>query len=100
MESIAPEQLLIAFLNACAGAAIAVWAFWRLNSTRGHGDWWLKLSVLTTFAAAVWFGWAKSQAALATSSWDEPVFGLAIAAYLWCGVWKHYRRDQRRERRA
>jgi len=90
--------ILIAWINAAAGGAIAAWAFWRLNATRGHGDWWLKWSVLSVFAAACW--WSIDNLQALRHSWDEPALCCAVALYLWCGVWKHYRRDQRRERRA
>jgi hypothetical protein len=46
--------MLATLLLMISTVGVLAWCFWRLNRTRAAGHWWLKLSVLATFASASW----------------------------------------------
>lgn len=79
-------------LLACA--AIAAWAFWRLNVCTSHGQWSFKLSVLGVFASAV----SGIVDALAGDrwTWDSAALLVALAAYLAAGYLRTRRARVRR----
>lgn len=84
---------LTTWLSTVAGVAIACWAAWRLNEAPRLGDWTIKTAVLCIFACTVLWVFDR----LTGNSWriDFPAMMLALAVYLWAGIWRHYRASRR-----
>ncbi len=88
---------LLHLVGTLAGIAIAAWAAWRVNESPGHGEWLLKLAVWVVFALSTL--WVFDRFTGNAWRWDFPLMLAAIAVYLWCGIWRHYRASRRRRAR-
>ena len=84
-------------LGTLAGIAIAMWALWRVNQAPGRGEWLLKLAVAGVFCQATL--WVFDRLTGNVWRWDFSFMLAALAIYLWCGIWRHYRASRRRSPR-
>lgn len=90
------EWDLARIISTLAGLLISAWGFWRLNIAPARGEWPLKIATLAIFATSSL--WVLDRLTGNTWRWDHAALLVAVALYLWAGVWSHYRSRRRSDR--